>query len=244
MTTTSTPILWRGLEFETDDEDVYAPKPASLLLAEQAIERVRPGERVLDACTGSGVVGISIAKFVPGSRVTVSDINDAALASAKRNAARNAVDVRLAPSNLYKDFADAEFDVVTVHPPAVPYPDDSTWGLSAGMQVATDGGSDGSNLVVRSIAEARRVLRKGGRLLLLLPHWSNVEKARQTLRGHYSDVAELARKSVEFFPVREGKPSEKLLAHVRQLAAAGVIEMTFEGAFPLSTVSVIEARVP
>ena len=44
------------LKFETDD-NVYAPKPASLLLADEAIKVIRPGARVLDACTGSGVVG-------------------------------------------------------------------------------------------------------------------------------------------------------------------------------------------
>jgi len=239
----TTPILWNDLEFETDDANVYSPKPASFLLAEYASKLVRPGERVLDACTGSGVVGIAIAKYVKSASVVLADINEAALAAARRNAERNGVAVEVFYSSLYNRFADGEFDVITVHPPAVPYPDGGDWGLSNGMRVATDGGDDGSILVIRAIAEARRALKPGGRFLLLLPHWSHVKKAWQTLREHYSDVTELARKQVDFFPVTEGKPDQALLAHVRNLAENGVIEMTFENEIPQSWVSVVEGFV-
>ncbi|MEI6035354.1 MAG: methyltransferase [Verrucomicrobiae bacterium] len=240
MIATNPPILWHGLEFETDDADVYAPKPASFLLAEHASKLVRPGERVLDACTGSGVVGIAVAKSVSGASVVVADINESALAAARRNAERNGVAVEVVYSSLYDRFADGEFDVITVHPPAVPYPDGGDWGLSQGMRVATHGGDDGSALVIRSIAESRRALKPGGRFLLLLPHWSHVKKAWSSLLKHYIDVTELARKQVEFFPVTEGKPDAALLRHVKKLAAAGDIDMTFENEVPLSIVSVVQ----
>jgi release factor glutamine methyltransferase len=236
------PISWRNLEFETDDANVYAPKPASLLLAEEATKVIPPGARVLDACTGSGVVGIAIAKNVQGAEVTVSDINEAALAAARRNALRNQVQVEVVFSGLYDAFGAQAFDFITVHPPAVPYPDGDDWGLSDGMRVATHGGDDGSTLVLRSIAEAAPHLKRGGRLLLLLPHWSNVPKARKELGQHYRHVSELARKQVEFFPAREGKSSAKLLQHVKNLASSGAIEMTFENEVPLSIVSVVEAH--
>jgi methylase of polypeptide subunit release factors len=189
------------------------------------------------------VVGIAVGKFVRNVSVVLSDINDAALSSAKRNAARNGVIAKLVPSNLYDQFAKDEFDAITVHPPAVPYPDGADWGLSPGMRVATHGGDDGSELVVRSIAEARRCLKDSGRLLLLLPHWSNVRRAWEELRKHYSQVTELSRKQVEFFPIREGKPDQELIQHVRKLAADGVIEMSFESEIPLSWVSVVEGLV-
>jgi hypothetical protein len=56
-------------------------------------------------------------------------------------------------------------------------------------------------------------------------------------------VEELARLEVEFFPVREGRPDERLLAHVKRLATEGSIEMTFHSPVPHSVVSVIEARI-
>jgi methylase of polypeptide subunit release factors len=236
-------VQWNGLEFETEDADVYSPKPASLFFAEAATKLVHQGQHLLDMCTGSGVVGIAVGKFVPDSSVVLSDINDAALSAAKRNAARNGVAVQLIPSNFYDQFADDEFDAITVHPPAVPYPEGGDWGLSPGMKVATHGGADGSALVVRSIAEAHRCLKNGGRLLLLLPHWSNVRRAWDELRKHYIDLREISKKQVGFFPVQEGKPDQELIQHVRKLAGDGVIEMTFQSEIPLSWVSVVEGFV-
>ncbi len=241
--TLTAPILWRDLRFESSDAEVYAPKPASLLLAEQAISRIQPGERVLDACTGSGVVGIAVARHVPGTAVTVADLAEPALSAARQHAADNGVALSVVRSDLYATFVPASFDVVTVHPPAVPYPADADWGLTQGMRIATNGGDDGSELVVRSIVEARPLLRPGGRLLLLLPHWSHLGKARAALAATYGTVQELARLAVEFFPVREGRPDAHLLAHVQRLAAEGSIEMSFEGTVPLSAVSVVEARI-
>jgi release factor glutamine methyltransferase len=243
MTLTHTPLTWRNLRFDNADDEVYAPKPASLLLATVAIDRLKPGDRVLDACTGSGVVGLAVARHVAGSIVTVADLAEAALATARQNASANGVNLEVVRSDLYAAFEPASFDVITVHPPAVPYPAAADWGLTQGMRIATDGGDDGSELVVRSIVEARPLLRPGGRLLLLLPHWSHLGKARQALADTYPVVKELDRLSVEFFPVREGRANDRLLDHLKRLAQEGSIEMTFEGPVPLSVVSVIEARI-
>ena len=70
-------VQWNGLEFETEDAEVYSPKPASLFFAETATKLVHQGQHLLDMCTGSGVVGIAVGKFVPDSSVVLSDINDA-----------------------------------------------------------------------------------------------------------------------------------------------------------------------
>lgn len=241
---TSTAIHWRELGFDARDRQVYAPRPASLLLAEQAVQRVQPGERFLDACTGSGVVGIAVARYVSDSQVSVADVNPAALAAARANAAANGVNLEVLASDLYSAFPRDWFDVISVHPPAVPYPPGASWGLSEGMTLATHGGSDGSELVIRSIVEAKPHLRPGGRLLLLLPHWSNVALARQALAGNYTQVRELARLDVEFFPARDGIPEAPLLEHVRHLADNGTIEMSFETKVPRSVVSVVEAVRP
>ena len=234
-------MIWKGLTFDTGDSEVYPPKPASLLLAEIAIKVVRPGSKVLDACTGCGVVAIAIAKFVPQTDVFASDLNPDTIVATKRNAKQNRVAITTVVADLYQSFPDNEFDVITVHPPAVPYPSQKDWGMTGGMKIATNGGDDGSVLVSRSIVEAKRCLKKNGKLLLLLPHWSNVKKAQPLLRENYADVVELGNRRVDFFPVTEGKPADDVVQYARQLAEQGVIELEFENGRPTSTVSVIQA---
>ena len=234
-------MIWKGLTFDTGDSEVYPPKPASLLLAETAIKVVRPGDKVLDACTGGGVVAVAIAKFVPQADVFASDLNPEAITATKRNAEQNGVAITAVVADLYQSFPDNEFDVITVHPPAVPYPPKKDWGMTDGMKVATNGGDDGSFLVSRSIVEAKRCLKKNGKLLLLLPHWSNVQKAQSLLRENYADVVELGNRKVDFFPVTEGKPADDVVRYARQLAEQGIIELEFENGKMSSTVSVIQA---
>lgn len=234
-------LFWRGLKFDTGNLEVYPPKPASLFLAEIAIKVVRPGDKILDACTGCGVVAIAIAKFVPQTDVFASDFNPEAITATKRNAEQNGVAVTTVVADLYQSFPDNEFDVITVHPPAVPYPPKKDWGMTAGMKMATNGGNDGSALVSRSVVEAKRCLKKNGKLLLLLPHWSNVQRAQSLLRENYMDVVELGNRRVVFFPITEGTPSEDVVQYAHRIAKQGIIELEFENGKPFSTVSVIQA---
>lgn len=232
--------MWNGLRFLADP-DVYPPKPASILLTEMAIKTVKPGQKILDCCTGCGIVGIAVAKFVPKAIVTSSDINPKAIALAKKNAEQNNVKIKAVQSDFYQKFPKNAFEVITAHPPAVPYPPKKNWGLTKGMTVATNGGSDGSEMMVRAIVESKRCLKKNGKFLLLLPHWSNTKKAFDALNQNFENVRELAKKRINFFPVLEGKPAPEVLEHAFALAKQGTITIEFENKKPYSYASVIEA---
>lgn len=80
--------------------DVLIPRPESEILVERAIERGRrlPSNEpfhVLDLCTGSGCIAVSVAKHLPAARVVATDISAAAIEVARRNAARHGVDDRI-----------------------------------------------------------------------------------------------------------------------------------------------------
>ena len=237
-------LQWRNLEFDVSNADVYPPKPASLLLADIAMQEVQTQQRILDTCTGSGVVGIAAAKAAPESEITLADSSTVALEAARANASRNGVNVQTVISDLYNAFDDEYFDMITVHPPAVPYPEGKDWGMSDGMRLATHGGHDGSRLVVRSIEEAARCLKPEGKLLLLLPHWSSITKAWKALRQRYNEVVQLASQQVVFFPAIEGRHDEEMLRHVGRLAEQGSIQLRWEEKIPTSEVSVIRASRP
>lgn len=234
-------MIWRSLKFDTSSTEVYHPKPATLLLEEEASKIVKPKESFLEIGTGSGAVAITVAKFVKGAKVTASDISKEAIKVSEINAKLNNVKIETIVGDLFKPFKENSFDVIATHPPAVPYPSQKTWGLTKGMTIATNGGDDGSKLTVKSIYQAVKYLKPKGKLLLLLPHWSNTKKAYETLLENYSTVRKISEKKVQFFPMDDGKPTKELMAYVSNLVKNGVIELFLQNKKLYSRVSVIEA---
>jgi methylase of polypeptide subunit release factors len=143
--------------------------------------------------------------------------------------------------DLFKPFKDHRFDVIAIHPPAVPYPIGKTWGLTEGMTIATNGGYDGSRLTLLSISQATQYLTPNGKFLLLLPHWSNTKKAYGMLSTHYRTIRKLSEKKVRFFPMTEGKPTRELAGHIERLTKNGIVEIIYKNEILYSRVSVIQA---
>ncbi|NCE65432.1 peptide chain release factor N(5)-glutamine methyltransferase [Pseudoflavonifractor sp. 524-17] len=163
-----------GLPLEISP-DVLIPRLDTEVLAEQAILLARAageGVRVLDLCAGSGCVGLAVAANVPGSRVVLCDVSEAALEICKKNVRRNDLNARVTcaqadarqtpPSTLW------DFDVIASNPPYIPS------GEMAGLeptvrdfepQLALDGGPDGLDFY-RMIANGwKNALSLGGTLL-------------------------------------------------------------------------------
>ncbi len=234
-------MIWHHIKFDTSNPEVYPPKPATLLLAEVASKVVKPKDNFLEIGTGSGAVAIVVAKLVKGVKVTASDINKEAIKVTKHNAKLNKVKIKAVVGNLFKPFKKNSFDIIAVHPPAVPYPIGKTWGLTKGMTIATNGGRDGSKIVVQTIFQAVKYLKPKGKLLLLLPHWSNTKKAYEALFDNYSLVSRSSQKKVQFFPTTEGKPTKELIQHIKALSRNGIIELSYKNKKWYSRVSVIQA---
>ena len=154
------------LEFHVNP-DVLIPRPETEHLVEAALERVRPGNRVIDIGTGSGAIAVVLAKQVPGAMVTASDVSVAAVKVAAANARRLGVDVRFCVADLGEAFGSECFDVVVSNPPYVPLR------TQAGLQrelrhepsIALFGGEDGLRIVHRLIDAVPRILRSEGWLL-------------------------------------------------------------------------------
>jgi release factor glutamine methyltransferase len=155
------------------DARVLVPRPETELLVEAALRSVPKDApaRVLDLCTGSGCVAITIAAERPQASVWATDLSPGALAVAKANAEALGVDGRvtffegdlLAPVP-----AEARFDVIVSNPPYVKS------GEIAGLQrevqqeprLALDGGADGLDVIRRLVPAALARLKPGGLLAL------------------------------------------------------------------------------
>lgn len=154
------------------DRRVLVPRPDTEILVEVALERLRGRDlsaRVLDLCTGSGCVAITLKLERPTIAVDATDLSAEALAVARDNAQRLGAiwNVRFAVGDLLAP--GGPYDLITANPPYIATSEIAT--LQADIRdheprLALDGGADGLDLVRRIVAAAPRALRPGGALAM------------------------------------------------------------------------------
>ncbi|MBU2560445.1 methyltransferase [archaeon] len=151
-------MIYKGAEFEFCP-DVYEPSDDSFLLGDNI--KVKRGERVLDMGTGCGIQGIIASKM--GGVVASSDISDAALKCAGKNAKLNSANMTFAKSDLFRDIK-GEFDLVMFNPPYLPA-EPGTLDDMAERSLA--GGKTGSEITMQFLKELKNHLSPDGRALLV-----------------------------------------------------------------------------
>jgi release factor glutamine methyltransferase len=154
------------------DKRVLVPRPDTETLVDVALQRTARralSMRVLDLCTGSGCVALTLARERPTTLVYAADLSADALAVARDNALRlGAYNVAFRQGDLFAAVDGAlRFDLVTANPPYVAAGEIS--GLQAEVRdheprLALDGGADGLDVVRRLVAEAPAHLATEGTL--------------------------------------------------------------------------------
>jgi release factor glutamine methyltransferase len=150
--------------------DTLVPRPETEFLVEEMLARPPAGPaRVADVCTGSGCVAIALARWLPMARIVATDISEAALRVARRNAERNDVAdrVRFVLTDLL-DGIEGPFDAIVANPPYVPTADIAETSPEVRdfePVTALDGGSDGLDIIRRLVPAAADRLVPGGWLL-------------------------------------------------------------------------------
>jgi release factor glutamine methyltransferase len=126
--------------------------------------------RVLDLCTGSGALAVSLAKELPAARVVATDLSDAAVALARRNAERNGFGARVAvrAGDLWAAVEGERFDLIVSNPPYIATSVIPTLGAEVRREpaLALDGGADGLAFYDRICGRARAHLEPGGALVV------------------------------------------------------------------------------
>ncbi len=156
-----------GLEFYVD-ERVLIPRQDTEILVEEALKRLGAGQRVLDLCTGSGCILLSILKERPDCEGTGADLSGDALAVACRNGEKLGIPAVFCKSDLFAQI-DGKYDMIVSNPPYIPT--SVIGGLEDEVRkydpaMALDGGEDGLKFYRRLTAEAREYLHPGGWLLM------------------------------------------------------------------------------
>jgi release factor glutamine methyltransferase len=175
---------------------VFRPRSDSLLLAARVHERVRPGDRVLDPFTGSGVLAVAAA--LAGGEVTAVDISRPAVACAWLNGRLNGVRIRARRGDMFVPVATESFDLVIANPPYLP---GAAGAQPRGAARAWEGGGDGRRLLDRFCAEVPRRLAPGGRVLLVHSDVCDPEATESQLRAGGLDVEVLDRRTGPLGPL-------------------------------------------
>jgi release factor glutamine methyltransferase len=166
-----------GLEFRVTT-DTLIPRPETELLIEAVLERFgRPALPItlLDLCTGTGCLAVTLSTLYPAARILATDLSAAALDVARFNAVRHGVAGRIEflEGDLLEPLASMSshkrIDVMTANPPYVPASELDRLQPEVGLyepRLALDGGYDGLDYYRRILPGALEFLRPGGRLVL------------------------------------------------------------------------------
>lgn len=103
------------------NDNVLIPRDETEELVEKAIGCIKEGDKVLDLCTGSGAIAVSLKKEIKNIEVTASDISSKALSVARENAKDNNCDIEFVEGDLIYPFimSNKKFDVIVSNPPYV-----------------------------------------------------------------------------------------------------------------------------
>ena len=208
-----------GIDFMVSP-DVLIPKPDTEVLVENSIEIIRSLQdksdhtlNILDMCTGSGCVAISIIKTLkdlhsPGElnlKFTLADISNKALDIARENAIRildseTLSKLTFVSTNLFKNLKDKSFDLIVSNPPYVPC-DQTTELLKDGRnepRLALDGDidiegnpsgtKDGLEIIRNLVSQAKSHLTENGMLILETGEYNAMETACLMKKFGFRDV--------------------------------------------------------
>lgn len=156
-----------GIEFYVD-ENVLIPQPDTEILVEEVIEIANREERksILDLCTGSGAIAISLSKNIENSNIMATDISKKALEIAKKNDRKRKVTFK--QSDMFESLDNEKFDIIVSNPPYIKTKviENLNKDVQQEPKLALDGGEDGLKFYRLIAANAYRYLNKGGYLCL------------------------------------------------------------------------------
>lgn len=174
-----------GLEFYVD-ENVLIPQPDTETLVEEAIKRIyamhknnKQKIKILDLCTGSGAIAISIDTYIKNQieqgkmknlkvEIVATDISEKAIEVAKRNAKLHNANIKFIVSDMFDNIYETDFDLIVSNPPYIETKTIPT--LSKEVQnephIALDGGEDGLELYRIIARQGFKYMKKEGSIIV------------------------------------------------------------------------------
>ena len=172
-------------------KNVLIPRNDTEILVDAVLDVVDDGDTLLDLCTGTGCIGISLAKM-KDIRVTLADISDFALDCARENIERLGVEnkVNAIKHDIFSDVPEECFDIITSNPPYIT--EDEMKELSADVKneptLALFGGKDGLDFY-RTISERYKpFLKSGGYIFFEVGYKQSADVAAILEKNGYTNI--------------------------------------------------------
>lgn len=163
------------------DENVLIPRQDTEILVEEVIKIaetkttsnqtiINNNLQILDMCTGSGAIAVSLASYIDKSEIDAVDISQKALEITEKNAKENKVEKKIKEieSNLYKNIGEKKYDIIVSNPPYIKH--EVIKKLDKQVQkeplIALDGGDEGLEFYRKIIKQSPKYLKKDGYLCL------------------------------------------------------------------------------
>ena len=178
------------------DKNVLIPQPDTEILVEKAIEICNNHGndiKILDLCTGSGAIGISIAKNIKNAKVYATDIKNTVIDIAKQNAKQNNVDnIEFIVSDMFENIQEKDFDIIVSNPPYIETDVIKTLPTEVRNEpiIALDGGKDGLKFYKIILSEYKKYLKKDGYLLLEIGY-NQAKSVGELINLNYSIIEDL-----------------------------------------------------
>lgn len=154
------------------DNNVLIPRQDTEILVEEVIKIAKKikAKNILDLCTGSGAIGISLAKYLPETKIVATDISNDALNIARKNAVINNVQNQMIfiNSDLFRNLETQKFDIIVSNPPYIKTNVIEKLDIQVKNEpnIALDGGEDGLDFYRKIIKESYQYLKYNGYLCL------------------------------------------------------------------------------
>lgn len=152
--------------------DVLIPNSDTEILVENVIKIANnmKSEKIdiLDMCTGSGCIAISLKKYIKNCNVLGTDISEKALEIAKENAILNNTEVTFVKSDLFSNIQNYKYDILVSNPPYIKRGDIENLQAEVKYEpiLALDGGIDGLDMYRKIIETAKQYLKENGNICL------------------------------------------------------------------------------
>ena len=154
------------------DKNVLIPRQDTEILVEEVINIAKKNnaKKILDLCTGSGAIAVSLAKYLPQAEITAIDISNEALKIAKKNAISNNVEnqITFISSDMFTNLNEEKFDIIVSKPPYIKTNVIKNLDIQVQNEpyIALDGGKDGLDFYKKIINESYQYLKYNGYLCL------------------------------------------------------------------------------